>query len=229
MKALLGRCLAQARTRLRIRGGGYQPTVFDDIYQSNKWNDAASRSGPGSNLDASAAVRRELPRILRSLDAASMLDAPCGDFYWLSTVDLGEIAYTGVDVVKALIEHNRRTYGGPNRTFIQTDIVEGPLPQADFVLCRDCLVHLPFREGLRVVDNVRRSGSRYLATTTFTDHRRNRDIYTGGWRRLNLCKPPFSFPSPLALINEEYPFENGKYADKSLGIWRLSDIPVPGV
>ena len=34
---------------------------FEQVYQSNRWGDAASVSGPGSNLDQTAVVRTELP------------------------------------------------------------------------------------------------------------------------------------------------------------------------
>jgi hypothetical protein len=42
---------------------------------------------------------------------------------------------------------------------------------------------------------------------------------------LNLQLPPFNFPAPLRLIEENCTEDGGKYADKSLGLWRLSDLP----
>jgi hypothetical protein len=46
------------------------------------------------------------------------------------------------------------------------------------------------------------------------------------WRPLNLQAAPFHFPDPLALIDEKCTEDDGVYADKQLGLWSLSDIPV---
>jgi SAM-dependent methyltransferase len=201
--------------------------VFSTIYRDNSWNDPESRSGAGSNLQQTAAVRRELPRLLRELSAASLLDAPCGDFWWLSEVDLGGVQYTGVDIVPALIEQNAAAYGAGNRTFLVADVVNTPLPAADVILCRDCLVHLSFADVRAAIANFVASGSTYLLTTTFTEHKRNYDKQTGRWRPLNLCAAPFNFPAPLRLMNEECPEEDGSFSDKCLGLWKLEDLRVP--
>jgi hypothetical protein len=42
------------------------------------------------------------------------------------------------------------------------DLVRDPLPRADAVLCRDCLIHLSLEEGRRAPENIRRSGAAYL-------------------------------------------------------------------
>ena len=214
------------RNRVRSNRRQHRPEIFDRIYRFNAWDDGDSRSGPGSNLQYTAAVRRKLPALLRELAVESLLDAPCGDYRWLSEMDLGRLSYLGVDIVKELVEQNTIAYGAAERSFFQADIVNDPLPPADLILCRDCLVHLSFAEASRVLANFRRSGSRYLLTTTFTDRNKNFDIYTGGWRTLNLCKSPFNFPVPLLVLNEEYAGGNGQYTDKSLALWRLEDLPV---
>jgi hypothetical protein len=36
--------------------------------------------------------------------------------------------------------------------------------------------------------------------------------------------PPFNFPPPLKLINENYIAGNGSYADKSIGLWAVADL-----
>ena len=64
-----------------------------------------------------------------------------------------------------------------------------------------------------------------LLTTTFAGPRENVDITDGDWRPLNLEKAPFHLPPPLATINEECTEEGGAYADKSIGVWRIDDLP----
>ncbi|MEQ9667454.1 MAG: hypothetical protein RLO19_03765 [Coleofasciculus sp. G2-EDA-02] len=99
------------------------------------------------------------------------------------------------------------------------------LPTAEFLLCRDCLVHFSFADIHRTLNNIKISGIAYLLTTTFPDCSENEDITTGDWRLLNLEKPPFYFPKPLQLLNERCSDGGGQFQDKSLELWRVQDIP----
>jgi len=49
-------------------------------------------------------------------------------------------------------------------------------------------------------------------------------VKQGGWRTLNFRFAPFNFPAPLHLLNERCTENNGKYADKSLVLWKILDI-----
>ena len=202
--------------------------VFTTIYRSAGWGkDLATASGPGSTLEQTAVIRDALPTLLTQLGAQSLLDVPCGDLFWMKECDLGSIDYIGMDVVPAMVADNTKQFGTPRRTFVVGDIVRDDLPSADVILCRDCLVHLPFEDALAALQNLRRSGSKYLLITTFTDRTSNRDIQSvGEWRPLNLEQGPFFLPTPLQIINEECPAADGKYADKSLGLWPISAIPI---
>jgi hypothetical protein len=51
------------------------------------------------------------------------------------------------------------------------DLTRDPLPKVDLVLCRDCLVHLSFDDIYESLDNLRRSGSMLLLTTTLAEGR----------------------------------------------------------
>ena len=188
--------------------------VFERIYAENSWQCDETRSGSGSTLAETEIVRAELPKLLARIGAKSMLDAACGDCHWISRVELG-IEYTGVDVVPSLIDQNRCRF--PGRRFLAADLASDSLPCVDLILCRDCLFHLSYRQMRKILRNFRRSGSRYLLTTTFPSLTENYNIVSGGWRPLNLELPPFSLPSPLELWCENNP----GYPDKSLGLWRV--------
>jgi hypothetical protein len=108
--------------------------------------------------------------------------------------------------------------------FYKRNLIIDKLQKVDLVLCRDCLVHLSFTDIFSALNNIIDSGATYLLTTTFTSRSENRNITTGQWRTLNLEIPPFSFPSPLKIINERCTEGDGVYADKSLGLWRIEDI-----
>ena len=199
--------------------------LFTRVLHDNHWMDDQSASGRGSNLVQTAVLRRELASLLERLGVKSMLDAPCGDFNWMSKTDLKLDRYMGVDIVEEIVAANQRRYGSDTRRFEHLDVTKDPLPQMDLILCRDCLVHLSFADIKAALENFKASGSTYLLTTTFTERSRNKNIPTGGeWRPLNLMVAPFSLPAPRELLNEQCPEGNGAWADKSLGLWRLEDI-----
>ena len=124
-------------------------------------------------------------------------------------------------MVPAVVEAAAAAHGGPGREYLVGDLIRDPLPQADLVLCRDCLVHLPFAEGMEALANIRRSGATWLLATTFPARESNADIRMGRWRPLNLCRPPYSLPEPEQLVNERFAADP-RFADKSLGLWRLA-------
>ena len=155
----------------------------------------------------------------------SLLDAPCGDALWINRIGL-QVDYIGVDIVPTLIEglQRRAATGELNGRYLVADITRDPLPRADAALCRDCLVHLSFAHIHRVIDNVRRSGASWLITTTFSELQVNHDCEDGDWRALNLCRPPFAWPVPVALLDERCDEAGGGYRDKSLGVWRVDSL-----
>jgi len=193
---------------------------FTRLYETNLWDGAESRSGVGSSLAATERIRRELPPLLHRLGVRRLLDVPCGDFHWMRHVELGDVEYVGGDIVAELVAENERRWGAPGRRFVQVDLTAGPLPPADAVLSRDCLVHLSYDHVRRALATVKASGARWLITTTFLDLAANRDVADGDWRPLNLQRPPFSLPAPAAVIVEGCTEEDGAYADKALGVWR---------
>ena len=207
---------------LRWRGA---EAVFTSIHRSNAWQGGESTSGPGSSLAATAALRGALPRLLSDLGCASLLDAPCGDLCWLTAARLPVASYCGVDIVEEVIAANRRRHGAPGRSFLCLDLRRDPLPRADLVLCRDCLVHFSFRDARAALANFRASGARWLLATTFPSLRDNRDAVTGEWRPLNLQLAPFHLPPPVTLIDEACSDQEGRRIDKQLGLWRLADLP----
>jgi 2-polyprenyl-3-methyl-5-hydroxy-6-metoxy-1,4-benzoquinol methylase len=195
---------------------------FQRIHDTNLWGAEASVSGLGSELDATAALRAELRPLLRRLQAVSLLDAPCGDAGWIIRADLG-VDITGVDIVPELIEalRARVAHGEIQGDYHLADITQDLLPRCDAILCRDCLVHLSFANIARAMENFRRSGAAWLITTTFPDWQQNVDCEDGDWRALNFERAPFSWGSPVELVNENCLEAGGGWRDKSLGVWRL--------
>ena len=198
---------------------------FTRIFTANEWRDSESKSGTGSNLEQTAVLRERLPALLAELGIRTLLDIPCGDFYWMQHMDLPLERYIGADIVTELVDSNRSRHASSVREFVRLDLVKDSLPKVDLVFCRDCLVHLSNENIRKAVANIKRSGSRYLLTTGFSELKENVDILNGNWRRLNLTLAPFFFPPPSLIVCEECTEENGAFHDKCLFLWELSRIP----
>ena len=195
-----------------------------NIYQNNLFKGKESRSGEASNMIQTTTIRKEIPLLIKELKIKSLIDAPCGDFFWMREVELPVERYIGVDIVKDIVENNQIKYGNKQMIFKELNIIKDVMPMTDMILCRDCLVHLSFKQGIQVIKNFKKSGSKYLLITTFVNRLSNNDLGKGFWRTINIEKSPFNFPNPIKIINENCTEQNGKYSDKSLGLFLLKDI-----
>lgn len=201
-------------------------TAFRHAHEHNLWHGPETRSGPGSSIRQTAAVVKALPQLCQRYQVRTLLDVPCGTFHWMARVDLGDIQYVGGDLLPEVVEEANRQYGTPSRRFSELDLTRSPLPDADLLLCRDCFVHMSYADIMQAMHNIRRSRLTYLLTTTFPAEPDYHEIVTGDWRPINLEAPPFSLPTPIELMSEECTEQNGAFADKSLGLWRVRDLPV---
>jgi SAM-dependent methyltransferase len=184
---------------------------FTEIYENNLWCSPESVSGGGSEMQNTKVIRRELPELIQKFGIKSILDIPCGDWNWMKDVDLCGASYIGADIVEPLIELNKAKY--TNIDFRVLDLINDTLPKVDLVFTRDCLGHLSNENVHKAIENIKRSGSKYLLATSFTKWKVNPDIEDGGWKCINLMIPPFQL-NPIYLINEDcqegYPHYNDK-------------------
>lgn len=162
-------------------------------------------------------VRRELPRIISEYDVTSLLDIPCGDLHWISQITLPQgTTYIGADIVPQLIAANREKY--PHIDTRVLDIVTDSLPKSDLVLVRDLFGHLTNQEVTSAIENIRRSGSRLLLTTTFPNMPDSVGR-TGGWRPINMN---YFGLTPIELVDEELLREDGVNVGKMLGLYYVT-------
>jgi hypothetical protein len=197
--------------------------LFTQIYKHNSWGSQESRSGSGSTIHQTAAIRAHLPRIIKEWNIHTILDAPCGDFNWMKELNLSGIdCYIGLDIVSQLIAKNAELYSSPNRFFFTIDIVNHPLPCVDLLICRDCIQHLTDHDVFKLLANIKRSNARYLLISNYPKSTENNDIdqiySTARITYRNLLLAPFNFPKPLVAIDEG--FDN-----KVLTLWRIKDLP----
>jgi SAM-dependent methyltransferase len=189
---------------------------FRTFYLQNGWRNGESRSGPGSNMASTRAIREALPDMFRRLEIKTILDIPCGDFYWMDKVDLTGVQYLGADLVEEMIEDNRAKNLKRNVRFQTLDLLKGPIPTHDLVFCRDCLFHFSNKLILKALKNIKESGSRYLLTNTF-DVQQNTEITTvGACRLINLELSPYNLPKPILFVLE--------HGNQKMALWNLKDI-----
>jgi hypothetical protein len=88
----------------------------------------------------------------------------------MSQLKLNLDQYIGADIVFDLIAKCAARLAADvetTREFLRLDILVDPLPAADLIFCRDCLVHFSFADIRRALGNIEQSGSTYLMTTTY--------------------------------------------------------------
>jgi hypothetical protein len=193
---------------------------FTTIYETHYWVDDESRSGGGSNLYATEKIRKAIPGLFLKYAVRSVLDVPCGDFFWFKEMNLGLDSYIGGDIVVPLISSVAEKYTLPNRSFRVMDITKDLLPDCDLILVRDCFIHLSFEAIFAALRNILKSNIQYLLTTHFTDNLANADHEIGTFHAVNLCAHPFNFPPALELIDD---FAKGA-VPRQLGLWRIDDL-----
>ncbi len=71
-----------------------------------------------------------------------------------------------------------------------------------------------------MVINIKNSRANYLLGTQVATESPNSDVYTGGYRMLDLRQQPVNFPEPVMSIRED-----GVSKLRSLDVWRVSDFP----
>jgi len=199
---------------------------FSRIHKNNLFTGTESKSGAGSDFQQTEVVRKMIPMILKEFKIESICDLPCGDFNWMRLVDLNSIPYTGYDIQPELILELNTKYSTSTYKFHRLDVVTEVPQKHDLVICRDLLVHLSYDDAKKALLNIKKSGSKFLLTTTFPNHKQNMNvIYTQkavGWYPINLEMHPFNLDVPLRLYNENCTEGAGEYADKSLVLYQIN-------
>jgi glycosyltransferase involved in cell wall biosynthesis len=205
--------------------------VFTGVYEDNYWGGEDSVSGPGSDDKQTIIIQREISDMILEKGLKVLVDAPCGDFLWMKNVieNVHENieTYTGIDIVDKLIIFNNENYSSPKIKFKVQDLTDSEIPACDLIICRDCFIHLSFKNIFKILDRFKRSGAKYILISTYNNRGRiNQDIadFKINFRALNLQKFPFMFPAPVEIINEGCTEFSGEYSDKSLALWELKDL-----
>jgi hypothetical protein len=177
--------------------------IFEDIIKNNRWK--KHPCGPGSTFNYTENLRLNLGNFLETHNIQSMIDAPCGDYSWMSATELPSIQnYIGADIVEFLVKSNQEKY--PSVEFRVMDLTCDTLPDVDLLFCRDCLLHLSFADIDKVFKNISQSNIKYVLTSNwFADAENHKDIQTGAARYINFLEAPYNFKDPIDSITDFVP------------------------
>ena len=200
---------------LNIKKKGFFKTLYKITkYPYNKlnyWNNEESVSGRGSDLESTNNIRHKLPQLINQFKVTSILDAPCGDFYWMNHVMKNlKIKYLGGDIVTEIINENNEKYKSDIINFQKINIISDKLPNADLMICRDCLFHFSYEDIFKFFENFINSNIRLLLTTSHSNDYnndkfffKNQNILTGDYRKIDLFSEPFNFKKNYLLSIED--------------------------
>jgi hypothetical protein len=196
--------------------------TFSQIYANGFWvehKNQDSLSGAGSTQMATRELIVQLSAFLREIGCRELVDIGCGDFNWMGNVE-GNFNYLGIDVVPQVIDQNIAKYGNDRRRFLCKDATSTDINPGDVGLCREVLFHLSFPDGLQLLKNIKTAGFKYVLLTNDTSVWFNSNIRSGDFRRINLLKSPFSFPTPQRELRDDKVM-----GGRALSVWPGSVLP----
>ena len=197
---------------------------FKLIYKFSYWKSSTSKSfsGSGSEINATQNIRKDLFEFIKRENINTILDAPCGDFYWMSKMNLDDFVYTGADIVDEIIEENKKKYEKKNLKFIKIDIIKDSLKKYDLIINRDCLVHFDNNEIIETLNTLKSLILLFGSTIFLEKYSNDLSKKPDKWRPINLTKDPFNLPKPYIILNDNY---EGEFdSNKFFAIWKIKDL-----
>jgi SAM-dependent methyltransferase len=193
--------------------------IFTEIYRQRKWGASEKgedfHSGLGTTQSKHVEAYISAVKMLanqKGFSGGKFVDIGCGDFQIGSQLVPFSGSYIGLDVVKSLIDRNKRLFGSKDVIFQYADAAQDSLPQGDICFLRQVLQHLSNKQ----IATILRKVSQYQHVL-ITEHvpldsnlfRSNLDKVPGADIRVNrnsgvyLDKDPFNIPaSKLTLVLE---------------------------
>lgn len=179
--------------------------AFTQIYNTGEWGRdrfGEGTSGSGSLPETTEPYRFFVQQFIDQHQIQSVVDMGCGDWSFSQLMNWENINYMGFDVVKSVIEKNQAKFTQPNIHFYHGDVLTTDLPPADLLICKDVLHHLCNEDISSFI--LQLPNFKYCLITNDVNNNTlssaNPNIHTGGFRQLDLTKPPFNLAGIVALI-----------------------------
>ena len=118
------------------------------------------------------------------------------------------VDYTGGDIVEELIKKLQDQYTSNRIKFTNLDIISQKLPEADLMICRDCLFHFDPIEVIKFFKNFASSNIKYLLTTTHINSDKKfknaKNLQTGKFHKIDLFSEPYNLPREVLFRINDY-------------------------
>lgn len=135
-----------------------------------------------------------LQDFMKENNIRSVVEVGCGDWKVSRYITWGDIQYHGYDVVKGVINQNRKKYGSPFIQFSYADAISTELPEADLMICKDVLQHFPNEDVKSFLGQTSKFKHCLIINDTSyakNEENENKQISKGGYRPLDLSRQPF--------------------------------------
>jgi 2-polyprenyl-3-methyl-5-hydroxy-6-metoxy-1,4-benzoquinol methylase len=181
--------------------------IFSKIYKKKIWggSNTSFYSGSGSH-DKKLKGRycKEIAIFCSSFkNKPDVLDLGCGDFSIGKSIRKNFKRYYAFDVVKNLIEYNKKKFKNLNVIFKKKDATHDNLPKTDIIIIREVFQHLSNENINKILKKVQNK-CKYLIITEVVSAKKNykanldqkngpiaKRAYNGSG--VEISKPPFNF------------------------------------
>jgi SAM-dependent methyltransferase len=181
--------------------------AFTHIYDAAIWGGGSGASAP----EITQPYIKLLQDFMRLNGVSSVVDVGCGDWQFSRVIDWSGVDYKGFDVVPTVIAQNNKVFARKNVSFCTVTSLHA-LPPADLVVCKDVLQHLPIEDiasylaffethyKFALITNDRAAVEKTPdGDRPIPDSWINAQTEHGGWRTVQLDKPPFNAASTVLL------------------------------
>jgi len=198
-----------------------QPTTggdFDNIYRNKVWGDEnnGTLSGSGSTIEINKYRNIFLSSFINENNIQEVYDI-CGDCNWqhvfVDQVKVKDFKYFGFDISKIALEKAKENNKGNNLYFSDQPIdlcnyiLKCNKPSKSLIIIKEVIQHLTFELGIKMLQNIKKSGIKYIAITNHDSNifnvQNNIDINKpGGFYPNNMFLEPFNFKNPIKDVSD---------------------------
>jgi hypothetical protein len=209
---------------------------FGKHYENGGWG-SGNKSGPGSTLYQTIAIRTYLPILLKRHNVQTFLDISCGGMCWLPKVLSlrPEMKFIGLDIAHSVIKENQKKFmRNKNWSFDCVNYTKQRITHTvDMAICRHTMMHLGVDDAKMMLDNLWQSAKVVLLTShegvkvNPTNNRRELVKGVGGgfhWAHMNMLLPPFNLRKP------DFKFkETTTNQDEFIYVYVVEQLPYTGI
>jgi 2-polyprenyl-3-methyl-5-hydroxy-6-metoxy-1,4-benzoquinol methylase len=207
-----------------------EQNCWNELYKQEERKHNSEKKGtsiwlPNDDINKySGLTEKFLDILFNDLNIKSVVDVGCSDAIWQSKLKWDKVSYLGLDIVKEIVEENKKKY--PHMKFEHRNLIEDDCPKADLVLVRNVFLHTKIDSIKKILNNIKKSGSKYLLASTDINVKENLETRCIWAVRRNLEIEPFNLEYCMGLFPEILPsVKKPKAPQNYLGLWYMDRVP----